>query len=60
MLFKHTTLEIDAQIATLTLDHQEVLNAVAASKKQIGGLFGAIKRFQRENPVPIDPPKDVN
>ena len=40
MQFKHTTLEIDAQIATLKLDHQEVLNAVSAD--MLGGLSEAL------------------
>ena len=43
MQFKHCTLDIDAQVATLKLDHQEVLNAVSAD--MLGGLQEALNEI---------------
>jgi 2-(1,2-epoxy-1,2-dihydrophenyl)acetyl-CoA isomerase len=40
MQFKHCTLDIEANVATLKLDHQEVLNAVSAD--MLGGLQEAL------------------
>jgi len=40
MQFKHATLEIDGSVAVLTLDHQEVMNAV--SLDMLGGLGEAL------------------
>src|SRR5687768_14201135 len=44
MQFKHCTLDIDAQVATLKLDHQEVLNAVSAD--MLGGLQEALNEVE--------------
>lgn len=44
MQFKHCTLEIDAQVATLKLDHQDVLNAVSAD--MLGGLQEALSAIE--------------
>jgi 2-(1,2-epoxy-1,2-dihydrophenyl)acetyl-CoA isomerase len=40
MQFKHATLDIDGTVAVLTLDHQEVMNAV--SIEMLGGLGEAL------------------
>jgi len=40
MQFKHCTLEIDGPVALLTMDHQEVMNAV--SMDMLGGLIEAL------------------
>jgi 2-(1,2-epoxy-1,2-dihydrophenyl)acetyl-CoA isomerase len=40
MQFKHVTLEFDGGVAVLTLDHQEVMNAV--STEMLGGLVEAL------------------
>src|SRR4029453_16612569 len=44
MQFKHCTLDIDANVATLKLDHQEVLNAVSAD--MLGGLQEALNEIE--------------
>ncbi|MEZ5763249.1 MAG: enoyl-CoA hydratase/isomerase [Xanthobacteraceae bacterium] len=44
MQFKHATLDIDAQVATLKLDHQEVMNAVSAD--MLGGLSDALGEIE--------------
>jgi 2-(1,2-epoxy-1,2-dihydrophenyl)acetyl-CoA isomerase len=44
MQFKHCTLDIEAQVATLKLDHQEVLNAVSAD--MLGGLQEALNEVE--------------
>jgi 2-(1,2-epoxy-1,2-dihydrophenyl)acetyl-CoA isomerase len=40
MQFKHATLEIDSLVATIKMDHQEVLNAVSVD--MLGGLSEAL------------------
>src|SRR4051812_33761133 len=40
MQFKHVTLDIDGSVAVLTLDHQEVMNAVSID--MLGGLAEAL------------------
>jgi hypothetical protein len=40
MQFKHVTLDIDSLVAILTLDHQEVMNAVSVD--MLGGLGEAL------------------
>jgi 2-(1,2-epoxy-1,2-dihydrophenyl)acetyl-CoA isomerase len=44
MQFKHCTLEIDGNVATLKLDHQEVMNAVSAD--MLGGLQEALNAIE--------------
>lgn len=44
MQFKHATLEIDEQVATLTMDHQEVMNAI--SLDMLGGLTDALDTIE--------------
>ncbi len=44
MQFKHCTLEIDGPVATLTLDHQEVMNAVSVD--MLGGLQEALNHLE--------------
>jgi 2-(1,2-epoxy-1,2-dihydrophenyl)acetyl-CoA isomerase len=44
MQFKHCTLDIDGNVATLKLDHQEVLNAVSAD--MLGGLQEALNEIE--------------
>jgi 2-(1,2-epoxy-1,2-dihydrophenyl)acetyl-CoA isomerase len=44
MQFKHVTLEIDGGVATLKLDHQEVMNAV--SMDMLGGLSDALDAIE--------------
>jgi 2-(1,2-epoxy-1,2-dihydrophenyl)acetyl-CoA isomerase len=44
MQFKHCTLDIDGNVATLKLDHQEVLNAVSAD--MLGGLQDALNTIE--------------
>jgi 2-(1,2-epoxy-1,2-dihydrophenyl)acetyl-CoA isomerase len=46
MQFKHCTLETDGAVATLTLDHQEVMNAV--SVEMLGGLAEALDRVEQK------------
>jgi 2-(1,2-epoxy-1,2-dihydrophenyl)acetyl-CoA isomerase len=46
MQFKHATLEIEAQVATLTMDHQEVLNAI--SPDMLGGLTDALNTIEEK------------
>lgn len=46
MQFKHATLEIDAQVATLTMDHPEVLNAI--SLDMLGGLTEALDTIEEK------------
>ncbi len=43
MQFKHTTLEIDSLVATIKLDHQEVMNAVSVD--MLGGLQDALSEI---------------
>ena len=44
MQFKHCTLETDGGVATLTLNHQEVMNAVSVD--MLGGLAEALNRVE--------------
>jgi 2-(1,2-epoxy-1,2-dihydrophenyl)acetyl-CoA isomerase len=44
MQFKHATLEFDGHVAILTLDHQEVMNAV--SMDMLGGLGEALDQIE--------------
>jgi len=44
MQFKHCTLDIEGNVATLKLDHQEVLNAVSAD--MLGGLQDALNAIE--------------
>src|SRR5437764_7971595 len=44
MQFKHCTLEIDGPVATLTLNHQEVMNAVSVD--MLGGLQEALNEIE--------------
>src|SRR5215213_2482229 len=44
MQFKHCTLDIDGNVATLKLDHQEVMNAVSAD--MLGGLQEALNAIE--------------
>jgi len=44
MQFKHCTLETDGGVATLTLNHQEVMNAVSVD--MLGGLAEALSRVE--------------
>jgi 2-(1,2-epoxy-1,2-dihydrophenyl)acetyl-CoA isomerase len=44
MQFKHATLDIDGSVAVLTLDHQEVMNAV--SIEMLGGLGEALDEIE--------------
>ena len=46
MQFKHCTLEIDGPVATLTLDHQEVMNAVSVD--MLGGLSEALNVIEEK------------
>ena len=46
MQFKHCTLEIDGPVATLTLDHQEVMNAVSVD--MLGGLQEALNHIEQK------------
>src|SRR5690349_4046939 len=44
MQFKHCTLDIEGNVATLKLDHQEVMNAVSAD--MLGGLQDALNAIE--------------
>jgi 2-(1,2-epoxy-1,2-dihydrophenyl)acetyl-CoA isomerase len=44
MQFKHVTLDIDGSVAILTLDHQEVMNAVSID--MLGGLGEALDEIE--------------
>src|SRR5438477_5873426 len=46
MQFKHCTLETDGPVATLTLNHQEVMNAV--SVEMLGGLMEALNHIEQQ------------
>jgi 2-(1,2-epoxy-1,2-dihydrophenyl)acetyl-CoA isomerase len=46
MQFKHATLDIDASVATLKLDHQEVMNAVSID--MLGGLMDALNTIEEK------------
>jgi 2-(1,2-epoxy-1,2-dihydrophenyl)acetyl-CoA isomerase len=46
MQFKHATLDIDASVATLKLDHQEVMNAVSVD--MLGGLMDALNTIEEK------------
>jgi 2-(1,2-epoxy-1,2-dihydrophenyl)acetyl-CoA isomerase len=46
MQFKHTTLEIDSLVATIRLDHQEVMNAVSVD--MLGGLMEALATIEEK------------
>ncbi len=44
MQFKHVTLDFDGSVAVLTLDHQEVMNAVSID--MLGGLVEALEEIE--------------
>src|SRR5579871_3597447 len=44
MQFKHCTLDIDGPVAVLTMDHQDVMNAV--SMDMLGGLTEALDEIE--------------
>ncbi|MGB3864423.1 MAG: 2-(1,2-epoxy-1,2-dihydrophenyl)acetyl-CoA isomerase, partial [Xanthobacteraceae bacterium] len=44
MQFKHATLDFDGPVAVLTLDHQEVMNAVSVD--MLGGLGEALDAIE--------------
>ena len=44
MQFKHVTLDFDGSVAVLTLDHQEVMNAVSVD--MLGGLAEALDAIE--------------
>src|SRR5438445_9601550 len=46
MQFKHCTLAIDGPVATITLDHQEVMNAVSVD--MLGGLQEALNTIEQK------------
>jgi 2-(1,2-epoxy-1,2-dihydrophenyl)acetyl-CoA isomerase len=46
MQFKHTTLKIDGHVAIITLDHQEVMNAVSID--MLGGLGEALDHIDEK------------
>src|SRR5258708_29389934 len=46
MQFKHVTLDIDGSVAILTLDHQEVMNAISIDR--LGGLADALDESERK------------
>src|SRR5437762_4549183 len=46
MDFKHCTLDTDGPVATLTLDHQEVMNAVSVD--MLGGLAEALNHIEQK------------
>ena len=47
MQFKHVTLDFDGPVAVLTLDHQEVMNAVSID--MLGGLAEALDEIEERN-----------